>query len=44
MNFDQQLPGNMPELGWDYGYIISLLLMAVTGGFSYWYFKRKGYL
>lgn len=34
----------MPELNWEYGYPFALLLMALSGVASYWYFKRKRWL
>lgn len=39
MNFHR-----MPELTWDLGYPLALLLMVLTGGLPYWYFKRKGWI
>ncbi len=39
MNFE-----HMPELGWKYGYLWALGLMAATTGFGYRYFKRKDWL
>jgi magnesium transporter len=39
MNFD-----GMPELGWDLGYEAAIALTVVTTGFSYLYFRRKGWL
>jgi magnesium transporter len=45
MNFDRQVsPWNMPELGWKYGYLYSLLLMAVSAGVLVWFFQRNGWL
>ncbi|MFO0036255.1 MAG: CorA family divalent cation transporter, partial [Planctomycetota bacterium] len=44
MNFDTEYPWNMPELGWRFGYLFALGLMAMTAlGFVY-YFWRKGWL
>jgi magnesium transporter len=44
MNFDRASPYNLPELGWRYGYLFSLALMAaVTGGLLY-YFWRRGWI
>ncbi|TDQ56845.1 magnesium transporter [Mesocricetibacter intestinalis] len=39
MNF-----GNMPELGFKFGYPMALGLMALAAFAPYWYFKRKGWL
>ena len=39
MNFD-----HMPELGWQYGYLWALGLMALTTLSLYRYFKRKDWL
>ena len=39
MNFD-----HMPELKFEYGYPMALLLMVVSGLIPYLYFKRKGWL
>ncbi len=39
MNFDI-----MPELHWELGYPVALLLMVISGIAPYWYFKRKGWL
>ncbi len=44
MNFDTQYPLNMPELGWRYGYIFSLALMALTAGGLIWFFARRNWL
>ena len=44
MNFDRTSPYNMPELGWGYGYIFALALMAVTTGAMLWYFRARGWL
>lgn len=44
MNFDTAYDWNMPELGWRYGYLFALALMALTAlGFMV-YFWRKGWL
>ena len=44
MNFNTQLPGNMPELNWPYGYVFAWLLM-ISIGFSLLAFVwRKGWL
>jgi magnesium transporter len=39
MNFE-----NMPELGWEYGYYLALLLMLVASVALYRLFKRSGWL
>ncbi len=39
MNFE-----HMPELGWKYGYAMSLSLIAVACSILYWRFKRMGWL
>ncbi len=45
MNFNPEVsPFNMPELNTRYGYVASLLLMAVVAGALAWFFRRKGYL
>ncbi|HVJ66867.1 MAG TPA: magnesium/cobalt transporter CorA [Caulifigura sp.] len=44
MNFDTSYPLNMPELHWRYGYIYSLVLMALTAGGLIWFFARRGWL
>ena len=45
MNFDTEASTwNMPELGWPYGYLFSLLLMAGTAGVLMIFFYRKGWL
>jgi magnesium transporter len=33
-----------PELQWTYGYPFSLMLMLVSVGLPFWYFRRKGWL
>jgi magnesium transporter len=45
MNFNpESSPYNMPELNWEYGYLFSLLVMAViTLGLIY-YFRRKKWI
>jgi magnesium transporter len=43
MNFNTELPGNMPELDWPYGYLGALGAMAAIGvGLVVW-FRRKGW-
>lgn len=44
MNFDRSFPLNMPELGWKYGYLFSLGLMAVITICFLIYFRRRGLL
>ncbi|MEQ1887934.1 MAG: magnesium/cobalt transporter CorA [Alphaproteobacteria bacterium] len=45
MNFDREVsPWNMPELGWRYGYMFSLSLMAATALGLCAYFWRKGWI
>jgi magnesium transporter len=39
MNFQ-----SMPELGWSFGYPLSLVLMVIAGLLPYIYFKRRGWL
>ena len=34
----------MPELAWDYGYPVALLLIAATSGVLYWRFRKAGWL
>lgn len=44
MNFNTQLPGNMPELNWPYGYVFAWLLMVSTGVGLLTFVWRKGWL
>ena len=44
MNFNTNLPGNMPELNWPFGYLFALLMMAVVAGGLLYFFWRKGWL
>jgi magnesium transporter len=46
MNFhrSEDAPLNMPELDWKYGYVGSLVLMAVVAAGQLYFFKRKGWL
>jgi magnesium transporter len=44
MNFDRGQPGNMPELGWPYGYLIALGLMALVGVAMLIYFRVRKWL
>ncbi len=39
MNFKQ-----MPELGWEYGYPMAMMLMLASGVLPYLYFRKKGWL
>ena len=34
----------LPELSWEFGYPLALLLMLLSGIAPYWYFKRRGWL
>jgi magnesium transporter len=34
----------MPELQWEFGYPMAVILMILSGIAPYWYFKRKGWL
>ncbi|HYQ92827.1 MAG TPA: magnesium/cobalt transporter CorA, partial [Candidatus Competibacteraceae bacterium] len=34
----------LPELQWEFGYPLALVLMVLSGLAPYWYFKRKGWL
>jgi magnesium transporter len=43
MNFEREL-GNMPELGWKYGYAFFRVLVACIVGGLYWWLKRKRWL
>lgn len=44
MNFDPELPGNMPELKCPYGYVFALCLMLLSAGGMLLYFWRKGWI
>lgn len=44
MNFDTAQPGNMPELGWPYGYLFALGLMVLVGGLLLVYFRIRRWL
>ncbi len=45
MNFDRSAsPWNMPELGWGFGYLMSLLLMASIAAGLLLFFRLKGWL
>ncbi len=41
MNFDPSLPGNMPELGMPYGYLVLLGVMAAVAVVMLLFFKKK---
>ncbi len=44
MNFDRASPWNMPELGWRYGYLFALGLMAASAGSMLTLFWRMGWI
>lgn len=44
MNFNTGLPGNMPELNWPYGYLMSLSMMLATTIGMLVYFWRSGWI
>lgn len=45
MNFDRSAsPWNMPELGWRFGYLLSLALMAGIAAGLLFYFRHRGWL
>ncbi|QDT12720.1 Magnesium transport protein CorA [Planctomycetes bacterium K23_9] len=44
MNFNTNLPGNMPELNWPYGYLFAWLLMLAIGLGLLVFVWRKGWL
>ncbi|QQR88984.1 MAG: magnesium/cobalt transporter CorA [Myxococcales bacterium] len=44
MNFDRQYPGNMPELGFRYGYFAVLTLMGTIAFAFVFYFWKKGWI
>ncbi len=44
MNFDTSSPWNMPELGWRFGYVFALLIMAGAGVGLIYLFWRRGWL
>jgi magnesium transporter len=43
MNFDRQSQWNMPELGWPFGYVFALSLMAGTATSMLLFFRRRGW-
>lgn len=44
MNFNTDLPGNMPELSFAYGYPLVLLVMAGVACLMLWLFRKRGWL
>ncbi|MCC6510570.1 MAG: magnesium/cobalt transporter CorA [Pirellulaceae bacterium] len=44
MNFNPNIPWNMPELNLPFGYPLALLAMVATALAFLWYFKRKGWI
>ena len=44
MNFNPQLPGNMPELNWPYGYVFALLAMLTIALGLIYFVWSKGWL
>ena len=44
MNFDTSSVFNLPELGWKYGYILSLGLMLTSTVLTYLFFRKKGWM
>ena len=44
MNFDTELPWNLPELGWRYGYVIFWVVCLLLGGGLLVMFRRLGWL
>ena len=32
---------DMPELGWKHAYLVAGLVMILSTGLTYWYFKKK---
>lgn len=44
MNFDRKSPWNMPELGWRFGYLVALGLMAASVAGMMFFFYRRGWL
>jgi len=35
---------HMPELDWDFGYPMAILLMVLSAVVPLWYFRRRGWL
>lgn len=44
MNFNTEIPGNMPELNWRYGYVLSLGVMLAVALSLVAFFWRRGWL
>ena len=44
MNFDRGSPWNLPELGWRFGYLFALALMALSSGTIIAIFWRKSWI
>lgn len=44
MNFNTELPGNMPELNMPYGYVGVWVVMIVTTFSMLWFFRRRGWI
>jgi magnesium transporter len=44
MNFNTQLPGNMPELNWPYGYLAVISVMVLIAFTMLLYFWRRGWI
>jgi magnesium transporter len=44
MNFHTDSKWNMPELKWRYGYIMSLVIMAIVAGGQLYFFWRNGWI
>jgi magnesium transporter len=44
MNFNTAMPGNMPELNWPYGYVLTLAVMGAVGAGLLAFIWRKGWL
>ena len=44
MNFDTRLPGNMPELGRPYAYVVVLSVMGLMTSGMLYFFYRRGWL
>jgi magnesium transporter len=44
MNFDTSSPWNQPELGWRFGYLYALGLMAATALGLLYLFRRWGWI
>lgn len=44
MNFNTELPGNLPELQWRYGYVFFWLVCLIIGLGQIWLFRRLGWL